>query len=192
VLTPDRAAGRRAALLELYRIAIDEYRFEVQLGWERTSHLLTLDSGLFAASVGLVQLGYGSAGTWHVALVSIVSLVGAGIAGLGLFTVVTCRGYYERTKVKKAFFEKRLGLLRPHPGQTSADSSLAVTTTDGMADVEAMLADPDAWLRGRRFRWFRRAVTTYTGWLFVLLAAVHAALALVVLIGLPRPIAPSG
>jgi hypothetical protein len=55
-----------------------------------------------------------------------------------------------------------------------------------------MLADPDAWLRGRRFRWFRRAVTTYTGWLVVLLAAVHAALALVVLIGLPRPIAPSG
>ena len=30
-------------LLELYKIALDEYRFEVRLGWDRTTYFLLLN-----------------------------------------------------------------------------------------------------------------------------------------------------
>jgi hypothetical protein len=31
-------------LLDLYRIALEEYRFEVRLGWDRTTYFLILNS----------------------------------------------------------------------------------------------------------------------------------------------------
>lgn len=119
---------RRDLLLDPYRVAIDEYRFEVRLGRERTSQLLTLDSGLLAANVGLTRLGdAGSLGP--AALVAVVGLPGVGVSFLGILIVIASRAYYERTKVKKTFLERRLGLLQPHPDHVSALTSLAVTTT---------------------------------------------------------------
>jgi hypothetical protein len=171
---------QRAFLLDLYRVAIEEYRFEVRLGWERAGHLLTLDSGLFAGSIGLLRLGGGVAGG-PALLVAIVSLLGVAVSLLGIFTVISSRTYYERTKIKKSFLEERLGLLQPHPQHTSPLANLAVTTTTGMSDVTEILADPETWLARRRFRWWRRTITSYTGWLFVLLETAHVAVAAVVL-----------
>jgi hypothetical protein len=185
VLRVTRTAGPRDRLFDLYRVAIDEYRFEVQLGWQRTSHLLTLDSGLFAASVGLARLGPAAGQSRAAALIGVVALIGVAVSVLGLSTLLTSRTYYERTKIKKTFLEQRLGLLHAQPASTSVFSNLAVTTTPGMADADAILADPDEWLRQRRFRWFRRAVTSYTAWLFVLLAMAHAVHGVVMVMGSP-------
>ena len=175
------SSRREDLLLDLYRVAIDEYRFEVRLGWERTSQLLTLDSGLLAANVGLIQLGDDKGRLGSAALVAVVGLLGVGVSLLGILIVIASRAYYERTKVKKTFVEKRLGLLQPHPDHASALTNLAVTTTEGMADVDAMLEDPEAWLAHRHFRWRRRTITNYTAWLFALLAVVHGAVSVVVL-----------
>jgi hypothetical protein len=43
-------------LLELYKIAIEEYRFEVKLNWDRTVYYLTLNSGLIAIATGILKL----------------------------------------------------------------------------------------------------------------------------------------
>jgi hypothetical protein len=42
-LTPER-------LLDLYRLALDEYRFEVRLGWDRTTYFLVLNSGILTVA----------------------------------------------------------------------------------------------------------------------------------------------
>jgi hypothetical protein len=44
-------------LFDLYRIAIEEYRFQVRLNWDRTAYHLTLNSGLVAVAVGLLKVG---------------------------------------------------------------------------------------------------------------------------------------
>lgn len=42
-------------LLSLYKIAVEEYRFEVTLNWDRTAYYLTLNSGLVAVAAGLLK-----------------------------------------------------------------------------------------------------------------------------------------
>ena len=44
--------------LELYKIAVEEYRFQVKLNWDRTAYHLTLSSGLIAIAVGLLKVGH--------------------------------------------------------------------------------------------------------------------------------------
>jgi hypothetical protein len=48
-LSPDQ-------LIDLYKIAIEEYRFEVKLNWDRTVFYLTLNSGLIAIATGLLKV----------------------------------------------------------------------------------------------------------------------------------------
>ena len=48
----DQAKARRELLLKVYSTSIDEYRFNVQLSWDRTKFFLLLSSGLIAAGVG--------------------------------------------------------------------------------------------------------------------------------------------
>jgi hypothetical protein len=45
----------RADLRDLYKIALDEYRFQVKLNWDRTAFCLTLSSALLWTSPGLVD-----------------------------------------------------------------------------------------------------------------------------------------
>jgi hypothetical protein len=46
----------REDLLNLYGKALDEYRFQVRLNWDRTQYFLALDLGILAAAAGLVRL----------------------------------------------------------------------------------------------------------------------------------------
>lgn len=61
-------------LLTLYKIALDEYRFQVRLNWDRTAFHLTLSSGLIAIAAGLLKLGTASP----------VNLVVAGVFFIGM------------------------------------------------------------------------------------------------------------
>lgn len=44
-------------LMDLYRIAVEEYRFEVKLNWDRTVYYLTLNSGIISIATGLLKVG---------------------------------------------------------------------------------------------------------------------------------------
>src|SRR4051794_14960247 len=48
-------------LVEHYKIAIDEYRYNVRLNWDRTQYFLTLNLAIVAAATGLVKAGQTSA-----------------------------------------------------------------------------------------------------------------------------------
>ncbi len=65
-------------LLTLYKIAIDEYRFEVKLNWDRTVYYLTLNSGLVAIATGLLKLGS----------IPVINLLVAAIFFIGLCTAL--------------------------------------------------------------------------------------------------------
>lgn len=176
--------ARRVELLELYRIAIEEYRFEVRLNWDRTSYLLTLNSVILGAAAGLIQWqDTGGPSRAASVLVVVVGLIGIFAAWLGLETQSKGKEYYDRTILKKTLLEGDLGLLAPRPGFGTANANRSVVTTHGMREVAAMLSDPDAWLGQKRFRLFRRTIVAYTGWLFVAFVVLDAGLIVVALSG---------
>lgn len=130
-------------LLDLYKIALDEYRFEVKLNADRTIQYLTLSAIVLSAGVGLLRVGTpGRSTTFFVAL---IFLCGVFIALLGVMAVRRGHEHYRRTVYKKTLIENLLGLH--NPVQNYSGATLAVTTTRGQGEVHEMLHNPDAWLQ---------------------------------------------
>ena len=99
--------------LDLYKIAVEEYRFQVKLNWDRTAYHLTLSSGLIAIAVGLLKIG--SAPVVNLFLAGIF-LIGLAASLIGIQTIRKGHGCYRRTVVKKTLIEEHLGLNKPLEG----------------------------------------------------------------------------
>ena len=146
-------------LLTLYKIAIDEYRFEVKLNWDRTVYYLTLNSGLVAIATGLLKLG--SIPVINL-LVAAIFFIGLCTALIGWWGIRAGHKYYRRTIAKKTLLEDCLGLtkgLDDYPGRPT----LAIGTTIGQADQVEILNDTDGYLN-RRIR-----LRSITFWVLVIL-----------------------
>jgi hypothetical protein len=97
--TPDRTE-----LLDLYKIAVEEYRFQVKLNADRSRDYIVLNSAIIAAAVALI-------GQAH------LPVLAAGAFGAGLVVSLlsiggthTQHGYYRDIKNRVADLEKRLNL----------------------------------------------------------------------------------
>jgi hypothetical protein len=115
--TPDRDE-----LLGLYKTAIDEYRFEVNLGWERQKFFVGLNVSLLAAIAGFARLGTGDN---HNALLAGALLANAATGILGIFVILKSHRYYRNARAHFQRIEHRLGY---------AASGLALQTTPGMKE----------------------------------------------------------
>lgn len=152
-------------LLDLYRIAVDEYRFQVKLNWDRTAYLITLNSGLIAVATGLLKVGSAAVIDLFVAG---VFLIGLFVSAMSMKNVVTGHGYYRRTILKKTLLEDQLGLTKPLE-QYSGRPTLAIGTTVGQNDALKILHDPENWLKRRHKL---RNITSWTvGILFLFVLA---------------------
>jgi hypothetical protein len=154
-------------LLDLYRIAADEYRFQVRLNWDRTAYLITLNSGLIAVATGLLKIGSATAIDLFVAG---VFLVGAFVSLVSIRNVLTGHRYYRRTILKKTPLEDQLGLTKPldqYPGRPT----LAISTTVGQAEAMKILNDPEKWLK-RRHRF--KSITSWTVGILILFLLADA------------------
>ncbi len=93
----------REELLELYKLALEDYRFQVQLNWGRSQYFLVLNIGVIGIATGIAQGGF----TYLVA--------GMYVAGLALcvFSILALqaqRKYYISAREQKKRFEEALGL----------------------------------------------------------------------------------
>jgi hypothetical protein len=152
-----------------YGFAIDEYRFEVRLGWDRARDYLIINLGLLTVAANLLRIENGRAGNL---LVILIFVIGAVTSLLGAKAVVTGHRYYRRAVFKKTLFEYRLGLLAPIDKFDQPDATFAVGTTRGMADVNAILRAPAAWIGGPLSR---QSIVFYLACLLRFLALVNAA-----------------
>lgn len=107
---PDQTATadrERVELFELYKIAIEEYHFQVNLNWSRTQYYLVLNVGIVAVATSVLQLtdqtlAFIAGGLYLAGLVCcILSLAAASVQ----------QGYYQRTRQHKAAVESRLDLV---------------------------------------------------------------------------------
>ena len=66
-------APERDELFTLYRIAIDEYRFEVKLNTDRMMHYVIFNSAIITVTSGLLKIETGS---WLNLFVALVFAIG--------------------------------------------------------------------------------------------------------------------
>ncbi len=134
----------RAELLELYKLAVDEYRFNVRLGWERAKFFVGLHVALAGAAVALMRLE-----GQHPVPLAVLSLAGMAAAWVGLCAI--CRGhrYYRWTVYKKTLLEDQLGLAELVPGHQHRAATLAIGTTGTQQTTSPILKDTDNWVKRR-------------------------------------------
>lgn len=124
---------KREELFELYKVALEEYRYEVSLGWDRLKHYFIVNAGL--TTVGATLLKYNSDSRPSLALDLIVAAVfgvGCCAAVLGIMSIFRSREYYRATVFKKALLEQLLGYDQPISETAPAHLCLAIGTTRGM------------------------------------------------------------
>lgn len=146
-------------LLHLYQIAIEEYRFEVKLNWDRTAYHLTLNCGLIAVATGLLKVGSAPVVNLFVAGVFFIGLCAAGIA---ILTIRKGHEYYRNTIIKKTLLEDQLGLNR-QISEYASRPTRAIGTTHGQGEHFKILNETEAWLK----RPHRRGGVTF--WIVVIL-----------------------
>ncbi|HLG94832.1 MAG TPA: hypothetical protein VKX49_00840 [Bryobacteraceae bacterium] len=159
-----RLPGR---LLDLYKIAVDEYRFEVKLGWDRAMYYLIFNSAIVSVSTGLLKLE--NPPVIYLFIAAIYAL-GTGMSLIGAQAVKKAHEYYRRTVVKKAFLEGLMGLNATQ--QQYAGLTAAIATTEGQRDFLQILQDPESWIK-RPSR--REAIMYKIRALLFLLAAINLA-----------------
>lgn len=131
----------RELLLKVYDAALEEYRFNVSLSWDRTKFFLLLNSGLVTAGVGLIRVATG--GDWLVWLFLIFFfLVAVGVSFFGLETVEMGKEYYREAVFTKTLVERQLGLLEPvEPSDEGGRvRNLSIAVTKGMRNADKILA----------------------------------------------------
>jgi hypothetical protein len=131
----------RVELLDLYKIVIDEYRFEVTLNWQRTQYYFTVNTAVIAVAASMVKLS-GLEGWLPPLIIGMLFGLGFATAYLARRMIETGHTYYRRAVYKKTLIEHLLGRFQAvgvnaHPG-----ANLAIGTTDGMLGAEEILSDP--------------------------------------------------
>jgi hypothetical protein len=132
-------------LLDLYKIAIDEYRFEVKLGWDRTMYSLVFNSAIISVGTGLMKID-SSPVTY--AFIAAIFALGFFTSLISFTAARKSHEYYRRTIVKKALLEDMLGLTRAVEGY-SLRHTLAVGTTAGQAEHLRALYGTKKWISCR-------------------------------------------
>jgi hypothetical protein len=101
--------------IELYKIAVDEYRFQAEFNWKRSQYLLAFNAAILAAGAG-VGARPGSAA-------ALVFILGGVAALMSLKVVSTQHSYYRAARDHMRRLEQALDL--------PADQRLDTTSTLG-------------------------------------------------------------
>lgn len=134
-------------LLELYKLTIEEYHFQVNLNWSRSQYFLGLNVAIIGVGTGLLRISGGEEASL---LTGCLFLVGLATAVFSLFATRKGREYYRETRTRLKAVEAKLGL----------EEALTLRTTAGMKGRPSQRGA--AWL----------TVTNFIYGLFVVLAGV--------------------
>lgn len=90
----DDAHKQREEQLALYKLAVEEYRFQVNLNWDRSKYLLAFNTVLIGAATGLIRVG-GADG--HL-LIGAIFALGLVAAFLSVLAIRVQQGYYKEAR----------------------------------------------------------------------------------------------
>jgi len=147
-------AADQETLQKQYDRVLLEYRFQVQLNWDRAKHYLTFNTLLFGAAVALSK---DASSAMSYTGVSALLLIAGVNSGLGWFGVGKGQEYYREIRFIKAALETALKL-----------DEYAIATTPGMK------RDHDLESAGTPTSGVHRLgkITTQIRWLLILIGAL--------------------
>jgi hypothetical protein len=110
--------SRRQELVDLYKVAVEEYRFQVDLNWKRTQYFLALNVAILGVGTGLVKLQGSDARI----LILGLFIIGCVCAILSAFATRTQHNYYRTARDGVQRLEELLQppapVIRTTPGMT--------------------------------------------------------------------------
>lgn len=117
--TSGGSQSEQPPLLDLYKIAVDEYRFQANLNWGRTLHWFTLNTALAGAAIALFHVATG--GLTYL-LVGAIFFCGAAACFVAVHGIRAQHEYYRAARDHMKDLEKAMGVAAP----------LGLATTPGM------------------------------------------------------------
>lgn len=127
----------RPDLQKQYELVLQEYRFQVQLNWDRAKHYLVFNTAIFGAAVAL----YNDAQHWAYAGVGALLFLAAFNSYVGTRALRLGHEFYQNIRATKALLERELGI-----------EAFAILSTPGMRRDHGIEADgtPEAGRQRRR------------------------------------------
>jgi hypothetical protein len=111
-------ASRRQELVDSYKVAVEEYRFQVDLNWKRTQYFLALNVAILGVGTGLVKLQGSDARI----LILGIFIIGCVSAVLSVFAAHTQHMYYRIARDGVQHLEEMLQppapIIKTTPGMT--------------------------------------------------------------------------
>lgn len=145
-------------LFDLYKIAVEEYRFQVRYNWDRNKFYILLTLTLISIATGLLKILV----EIHLELL-MTPLFGSGaiVALIGFNTLKKGHEYYRKTVLKMAELESQLNL---------SATEQPIVTTAGMQESKVFLSDPKGFVN-RPFR--LGTINYFLAALFILLMVAN-------------------
>jgi hypothetical protein len=108
----DDNGGGHVPPVDLYKVAVEEYRFQAQYNWSRTQYMLALNVAILAAAVALgSRPGKGAA---------LVFALGAVASAMAAVMVRTQHDYYRAARDRMRRVETELEVPEPHRIDTTS------------------------------------------------------------------------
>ena len=158
----------REELFDLYKMVMEEYRFEVNLSWRAVQFYTILNSGIIGAGTTLLGLEQLSPKI----LIIPIFLIGMSFSFLGILTRLRYREYYFRVLYTKTLIEDQLKLWEALEGYKYPDHHLAISPTEKIDDVKDSINNPDDWMKKHKLKVGTAAF--YQTLIFCLFAVLNA------------------
>ncbi len=139
---------------ELYKFALDEYRFNVSLGWDRAKYYVLFNSAIVSVGTGLLTIQQPEGIRLLVALLFVSGCV---TCWIGASAVKTAHSYYRASIYKKTLIEQELGLGEALEGYSYIGANLSVATTKSQTERHEILHNTEEWMN----RGLRRGTVVY-------------------------------
>ncbi|MGE8126904.1 hypothetical protein ACQKQD_07990 [Methylobacterium sp. NPDC080182] len=167
---PDKDAvkAQRDLLLKVYDAAIAEYRFNVQLNWDRVKFYIGLAVSGIAAGTAVFKIYNDS--FFASFLLMIYFFILAAVTTFGSRAISKGKEYSRQAVLTKTLVERELGLFRQLEGLKDPDLHLGIAVTPGQRKYINVIF-------GRKEREAKKpdpgSILQATQWIFVALIAVQ-------------------
>ena len=155
-------------LFDLYKLAIEMDRFELELGWKLVQFFTILNSALITAGITLL----GSNQIINKEPISFIFIVGIAFS---IISILSRKNYHKHSLVascKKTLFERELNLDKPIKGKYKSEKhSFAISTSPSFEPKEDIFNDPIGYVQKNALK--RGSLPFYHAMIFVLFIGIN-------------------
>ena len=164
----DAEKRRHDLLLKVYDASLAEYRFNVQLNWDRTKFYIGLAVSALAAGTAILKLATESAVASL--LLMVFFFIQAAVTSFGYQAVLKGKNYSRQAVLTKTLVERELGLFKEIEGFQDPGLHLGIAVTPGQRNFLKILFD-------RKTRSEKKpdqgSIIERTQWIFVALITIQ-------------------